>query len=242
MAAVTIDLGFGKRATLSARTTTGAVTVQQRRDADDFLRIWASSTAVGSEIHNARDYVVQLGLHVTYASTNSVRGDAVAQLKAAVQSGQVVVAMDRPTTQSGGGASAPVRPQQRAMIAGPSYQPFSALADDGGASMFAPLGGIVAAAGAALSGAVADAGPGLASSLLGDAQPFELGDIPDLGAGEQQAGIFLSPAEKAECEATYAADVAECNAYSAMDKKFGPMCYDRAAQRYSRCLRGLPEL
>lgn len=242
MAVVTIDLGFGKRATLSPRMTTGAVSVQQRQDADEFLRTWASSTAVGSEIHNARNYVQQLGLHITYTSTSSARGDAVAQLKAAVQSGQVVVAIDRPTTKSGGGVSAAARPQQRAMLAGPSYQPYSDLADDGGASMFAPLGGIMSAAGNALASAAADAGPDLASSLLGDAQPFDLGGTPALGEGDQLAGVFLSPAETAECEAAYEADVAECEAYAGMDKTFGPMCYERASQRYSRCLRGLPEL
>ncbi|KVV25107.1 hypothetical protein WK78_03195 [Burkholderia cepacia] len=241
MAVVTIDLGFGKRATLSRRTTTGAVTVQQRQDAGEFLRNWANSTAVGTEVHNARNYVQQLGLHVTYTSTSSARGDSVAQLKAAVQSGQVVVAIDRPTTKSGGGVSAAARPQQRAMLAGPSYQPYSDLAADGGASMFAPLGGIVSAVGDGLTSVTADAGPDL-TSLLGDVQPFDLGATPDLGAADQLAGVFLSPAEQAECEAAYAADVAECEAYAGMDKSFGPMCYERASQRYSRCLRGLPEL
>ncbi|MBR8405551.1 hypothetical protein [Burkholderia cenocepacia] len=237
MAAVTIDLGFGKQATLSTRTTSGALTVQQRQDADEFVRDWASSS-VGQDIHGARDTVQRLGLHVAYGSPNLAQGDPVALLKSAVTSGRVSVVIERPTTKSGGGASAPARPQRRAMMAGPTYQPFSALADDGGASMFAPLGGIVSAVGVALAGTATDVGPNLASSLLGDAQPFDLGDTPlsdPISLAMKKAG--LSDADEALCHAQYMFDMEFC---AAMGSPMGGSrglrkCQQNAWDNYQRC-------
>ncbi len=78
------------------------------------------------------------------------------------------------------------------------------------------------------------------STSLSDAQPFSYA-APATATGdvEQDAGVFLTPAEEAECEMQYEADMAECSAYAAMDKSSWGMCKERAMSRYSTCLRGL---
>jgi hypothetical protein len=77
-----------------------------------------------------------------------------------------------------------------------------------------------------------------ASTPLGDAQPFEY--TPDAtGDAEQDAGVFLTPAEEAECEMQYEADMDECRAYAAMDRSSWSMCKERAMNRYANCLRGM---
>jgi hypothetical protein len=76
------------------------------------------------------------------------------------------------------------------------------------------------------------------STPLGDAQPFDY--TPDsLGDAEQDAGVFLTPAEEMECETQYEADMAECSAYAAMDRSSWGMCKERAMNRYASCLRGM---
>ncbi|SAL22393.1 hypothetical protein AWB70_01206 [Caballeronia cordobensis] len=79
---------------------------------------------------------------------------------------------------------------------------------------------------------------GDSGSLLGDAQPFEYHPDGLLDQGQDVAGIFLTPAEEAECELGYDLDMAECSAYAAMDKRYWSVCKERAMQRYSNCLRG----
>jgi hypothetical protein len=72
----------------------------------------------------------------------------------------------------------------------------------------------------------------------GDSQPFELGDQAGIGDVQQDAGVFLTPAEEAECEMQHAADLDECSAwYAAKPSSYG-MCMDRAMHRYATCLRG----
>ena len=73
---------------------------------------------------------------------------------------------------------------------------------------------------------------------LGDARPFEY--APDtIGDAEQEAGVFLTPAEEMECETQYEADMGQCSAYWAMQSSSWAMCKERAMQRYARCLRGM---
>lgn len=75
---------------------------------------------------------------------------------------------------------------------------------------------------------------------LGNAQPFEyvpdaLGDDSDL-----DAGVFLTPAEEAECEIQLNMDMAECSAWYAAKPSSWGTCRERAMQRYANCLRGKP--
>lgn len=122
MAAVKIALGFGRHATLDNSVSSGALTFQQRRDADEFLRIWPIAS-VGNKTHRALDYIRRLGLRASYGAA----GDAVALLRSAIRGGGVSVAIERTATQSGasGGTGKPVA--RRAMAAGPSFTPFSNL-------------------------------------------------------------------------------------------------------------------
>ena len=77
-------------------------------------------------------------------------------------------------------------------------------------------------------------------TLLGDATPFEYGEHSPVGeAVQQDAGVFLTPAEEAECELQYNFDMVECGAYAAMDKSAWGMCKERAMNRYANCLRGI---
>ncbi|CAD6532476.1 hypothetical protein ACFQ3P_14800 [Paraburkholderia sabiae] len=75
-------------------------------------------------------------------------------------------------------------------------------------------------------------------TLLSDAQPFDY--APDaIGDAEQDVGVFLTPAEEAECEMQYEADMAECGAYAAMNRSAWSVCKERAMNRYAYCLRGM---
>jgi hypothetical protein len=76
------------------------------------------------------------------------------------------------------------------------------------------------------------------STPLGDAQPFEYAQNA-VGDAEQDAGVFLTPAEEAECELGLNADLDECSAYAAMNPSSWGVCHERAMQRYANCLRGV---
>ncbi|WP_321886630.1 hypothetical protein [Paraburkholderia bannensis] len=77
------------------------------------------------------------------------------------------------------------------------------------------------------------------STPLRYAQPFEYSGDGGIGDAEKDAGVFLTPAEEAECETQYEADIAECGAYAAMDRSSWGMCKERAMNRYASCLRGV---
>lgn len=76
------------------------------------------------------------------------------------------------------------------------------------------------------------------SPPLSDARPFEY--TPDSVANdvEQDAGVFLTPAEEAECEMQLNADMDECSAWYAAKPSSWGMCRERAMQRYANCLGG----
>jgi hypothetical protein len=75
------------------------------------------------------------------------------------------------------------------------------------------------------------------STPLDNAQPFEY--TPDaIGDAEQDAGVFLTPAEETECEMQFNADMDECSAWYAMKPSSWGICKDRAMQRYAGCLKG----
>jgi len=85
-----------------------------------------------------------------------------------------------------------------------------------------------------------DAATGRAKTAtpLGDVQPFQY--TPDtIGDAEQEAGVFLTPAEEMECEAQYEGAMGQCSAYWAMSSSSWGMCKERAMQRYAQCLRGM---
>jgi hypothetical protein len=89
-------------------------------------------------------------------------------------------------------------------------------------------------------GEVSEVGTG--STPLGDAAPFEYGGSAASGGSDTLAGVFLSPAEEAECMTQYHLDMVECSAYYSMQKSSWGMCSDRASQRLARCVTGKGDL
>lgn len=76
------------------------------------------------------------------------------------------------------------------------------------------------------------------STPFGEFRPFEYAEAAPIGDGEQDAGVFLSPEEEAECEMQRNADMDECSVwYLAKPSSWG-VCRERAMQRYANCLRG----
>ncbi|MFK4443054.1 hypothetical protein ABH944_003163 [Caballeronia udeis] len=77
-----------------------------------------------------------------------------------------------------------------------------------------------------------------ATPPLGNAAPFEYVKSAASQVSETIAGVFLTPAEEAECMFQYNLDMAECSAYYSMQKSSWGMCSDRASQRLARCVTG----
>ncbi|MEM5387433.1 hypothetical protein VSR68_28080 [Paraburkholderia phymatum] len=76
------------------------------------------------------------------------------------------------------------------------------------------------------------------STPLGDAESFEYSEDMSVGDADQEAGVFLTPAEEAECEIQLNADMDECSAWYAAKPSSWGTCRERAMQRYANCLRG----
>ncbi|ONS14053.1 hypothetical protein A8F31_05335, partial [Burkholderia cenocepacia] len=90
--AVTIDLGSGKRATLSSDS--GSIrTAEQRANVSELMLHWPRYPGLTS---GAIGYLRELGL------AGSLSGDPVAALRAAIEDGRVSVSIDTPVV--GGGA------------------------------------------------------------------------------------------------------------------------------------------
>ncbi|WP_216858881.1 hypothetical protein [Caballeronia novacaledonica] len=111
-----------------------------------------------------------------------------------------------------------------------------------GGSMFA---GIMMGAAGAVAGEMASDGvnpPAMSfgedSTPLGDASALEFDSGNAVDQLEDDASVFLTPEEEAQCELEYNLDMVECSAYAAMDKGYWRTCNERAMQRYSNCLRG----
>jgi hypothetical protein len=77
---------------------------------------------------------------------------------------------------------------------------------------------------------------GASGSPLGDAAPFEYIKSAASEVGDTVAGVFLTPAEEAECMLQYYLDMAQCSAYYSMQKSSWGMCSDQASQRLARCV------
>jgi len=193
MASVKIDLGFGEQAVLAERAVSGIVTATHQRDAEEFLRRWPRTRS----IHQERDYLRQLGLHMGYNPPGVNSSDTVALLRSAVTNGKVTVVIDRAATRMGGGFSGPQSTGRGGAIAS-SRQSFAEMAAGGSGSsvllsdaVSAPksyswlqryddvsaddlISYIQSVIGRIPGDAAAlDAGP---STPLGDAQPFEYSD------------------------------------------------------------------
>ncbi|WP_116135682.1 hypothetical protein [Trinickia diaoshuihuensis] len=130
MASVKIDLGFGEQAVLSERAVSGIVSAKQQRDAEEFLRRWPRARS----IHQERDYLWHLRLHMGYNPPGVNSSDASALLPSAVTNGKVTVAIERAATRMGGGFSGgPQTTGQGGAIAS-SRQSFAEMAAGGSGS------------------------------------------------------------------------------------------------------------
>jgi hypothetical protein len=77
---------------------------------------------------------------------------------------------------------------------------------------------------------------------LGDAAPFEYIKSAASEISDTVAGVFLTPAEEAECMLQYNADMTECSAWYAAKPSSWGTCKQRAADRLGRCVAGKGEL
>ncbi|MCS6599930.1 hypothetical protein N4S61_07460 [Burkholderia pseudomallei] len=206
MASVIIDLGFGEQAVLSERAASGIVTAKHQRDAEEFLRRWPRTRSIQQE----RDYVRQLRLHVGYNPPGVNPSDASALLRSAVNSGRVMVVIERETKRLGGGGGA-IQPTRRSGAIGPSRQSFAEMAASGSGSsamlsdaasapksyswmqsfddvsaddLIKYLESVIGSTPSEAAAPAADS-----STPLGDAQPFEYSEDSPVGDTDQLAGM-----------------------------------------------------
>ncbi|WP_446332854.1 hypothetical protein [Burkholderia pseudomallei] len=257
MASVIIDLGFGEQAVLSERVASGIVTAKHQRDAEEFLRRWPRTRSV----HQERDYLRQLRLHVGYAPSGVNPSDASALLRSAVKSGKVVVVIERAATRMGGGGGAAQSTRRSGAIA-PSRQSFAEMAA-GGSGSSAMLSDAASAPktyswmqsyddvsaddlikylesviGSTPGDAATTPDAESSSTLLGDAQPFEYSADSPLENVQDVAARGVGEAEEAECHAKYELDMEQCQFARAMyggDLRTYSLCTSRAFENYQAC-------
>lgn len=195
--AVTIDIGSGKRATLSSDS--GAIRpAEQRAAVSELMLHWPKYSALMAE---AASYLRELGL------VGSLSGDPVAALRSAIEDGRVTVSIDRPVASGGagggGGPSTPPFPKGSRfasvprMAALPADKPIPSWAvpsDVSAGELMSYLQSVVAGTGGALAGGT----PQLANSFgsgspLGDANVFDYADSPLSGDIQELAASTTNP-------------------------------------------------
>lgn len=241
MASVKIDLGFGAHAILSERTVSGTATVKHQRDTEEFLRRWPQTRSIQQE----RGYLQQLGLHLGYSPSGVNPSDASALLRAAVKSGKVMVVIERVAPTGGGvSGSGPTRPPyplnergKAARVApGPksdSYDSLPRYDDVSAGDLIAYLEDFVSRSSGAAAAPDVDA-----STLLGDAQPFEYSEDAPEGAVQELAARGVSEEDEAECHAQYELEMEMCNVKAAMvggDPRAYAKCSRDAFDNYQAC-------
>ncbi|WP_081074666.1 hypothetical protein [Burkholderia cepacia] len=183
MASVTIDMGSGKRATLTnAGNSTGMrASVGQRSAVSELMLHWPKYSGLTT---GAAGYLRELGI-------GAFHSDPVAALRSAIEDGRVSVSIDQPVARggsAGGQPSARPFPLANRLAAAPGVAalpvdkplpswavPSDVTADE----LMSYLQSVVA--GSAPAALASDSGG--ASSLLGDAAPFDLAaDAPDDGS------------------------------------------------------------
>ncbi|MBN3844633.1 hypothetical protein [Burkholderia sp. Ac-20349] len=174
MTSVTLDLGSGKRATLTRATgSIGAnQSMGQRSAISELMLHWPKYAGLTA---NALTYMRQLGLDVLH-------GTPLDTLKSAIEIGRVTVEIDRRVSGAGGGGGGQpsTRPFPRAsrlasvpgMTSLPADKPLpnsATLIDVSGDSLLGYLESVIGGSGAGGTARFT----GGASSLLGDVPPFD---------------------------------------------------------------------
>ncbi|KVT46749.1 hypothetical protein [Burkholderia multivorans] len=230
MATVTIELGSGKRATLTRATGADRpqISTEQRRAVSELMLHWPKYEGLAT---NALSYLRQLGL-------DALRGVPLDALRSAIEDGRVIVEIEKPARAGGGAGGQPSavpfpRDGRVAKVASmaslpidkpiPSWaQPSDVTADELIGYLESVVGGSAASGAAALVG---DAG---ASTPFGDAAPFAYSeDAPD--GGVLALAGRVSEEMEAECHAQYMLDMEMCAVKSAM-LGGSPAAYSKCAQ------------
>ncbi|ABO60559.1 hypothetical protein LA345_39320 (plasmid) [Burkholderia vietnamiensis] len=238
MASVTIELGSGKRATLTrASGSAGAnLSAGQRSDVSELMLHWPKYEGLTA---NAREYLRQLGL-------DALQGAPLDALRSAIEEGRVAVEISRHVVgggASGGQPSTPPFPRASRLASVPGVaslpvdKPLPSWAtpsDVSAGELISYLESVVGGAGATL----ADSASGLVDGTpLGDAAPFSLDDSP---LGDVLNVAAVDPFQEEQCFARYEIDMEMCAAAGAMykDPRTYALCSQRAFDKYQTC-RGM---
>lgn len=227
---------------LSERALSVMTVAKHQRDAEEFLRRWPRIRS----IHQARDYLRQLGLHVGYHPPGVNPSDTIALLRSAVKSGRVTVVIERERAtvsfRGDGGVPQPThlrasidrsRKSIAAMVANGTRRPatmgnadstFTAHSwrqryDDVSADdLIKYIKSVIAGISADTTNIAETADHGTERSTpLGNAESLSLGAAPASDSLTSIAARGVSEAEEAECLAQYERDLEMCHALA------GPM-------------------
>ncbi|KVK88693.1 hypothetical protein WJ47_02550 [Burkholderia ubonensis] len=238
MASVTIELGSGKRATLTrASGSAGAsLSAGQRSAVSELMLHWPKYAGL---MTNAPTYLRQLGL-------DAHQDTPLDALRSAIEEGRVAVEIGRQI--AGGGASSG-QPSSRpfplssrlasvpAVASLPADKPLPSWATPSDVSadeLISYLESVVGGAGSSL----ASSASGLVDGTpLGDAAPFSLDDSP---LGDVLNVAAVDPFQEEQCFARYEIDMEMCAAAGAMykDPRTYALCKQRAFDKYQTC-RGM---
>lgn len=234
MASVTIDMGSGKRATLSS--VGASPTADQRANVSELMLHWPKYSGL---MAGAVGYLRELGL------AGALSSDPVAALRSAIEDGRVSVSIDRAVAGGGSAGGAPSTPpfpkasrfaSAPGMAALPPDKPLPSWAtpsDVSAGELISYLESVVGGAGSGLTGASA----GLVDSTpLGDAAPFSLDDSP-LSDPLKMAARAVNNELEDDCMAKYERDIELCNRLAkVMGGMAGlAMCKQNAFMDYQEC-------
>ncbi|MCW3587363.1 hypothetical protein [Burkholderia cenocepacia] len=238
MASVTIELGSGKRATLTRVTDSDGArrSASQRSDVSALMLHWPKYEGLTA---NARDYVRQLGL-------DTHQGPPLDALRSAIEEGRVAVEIDRKVAgggTAGGQPSTPPFPRTSRVASVPGVaslpvdKPLPSWAtpnDVSAVELISYLESLVGAAGSSLSGSTSGLIDG---TPLGDTAPFTLDHLP---LGDVLSVAAVDPFQEEQCFARYEIDMEMCAAAGAMykDPRTYALCSQRAFDKYQTC-RGM---
>lgn len=236
MASVTIELGSGKRATLTrADGAAGAsLSAGQRSAVSELMLHWPKYEGLTA---NAQTYLRQLGL-------NALPGAALDAIRSAIEDGRVTVEIDRKVVGGGAGGQPSTPPFPRAnrlaaaspVAALPLDKPLPSWAqpsDVSAGELISYLESVVGGAGSGLAGVASGLVDG---TPLGDAAPFSLDDS-SLSDPLKMAARAVNSELEDDCMAKYERDIELCNRLAkVMGGMAGlAMCKQNAFMDYQEC-------
>ncbi|MDF0506556.1 hypothetical protein POK33_38040 [Burkholderia cenocepacia] len=238
MASVTIELGSGKRATLTRVSDSAGASrsASQRSDVSELMLHWPKYEGLTT---NAREHLRQLGL-------GTLQGAPLDALRSAIEDGRVAVEIDRKVGGGGAAGGQPSTPpfpraNRLASVPGvaslPADKPLPSWAtpsDVSAGELISYLESVVGGAGSSL----ASSASGLVDGTpLGDAAPFSLDDLPLGNDPLDMAARVVNEGLEAECMDKYEAAIELCNRLAKV--MGGPaglaLCKQNAFMDYQEC-------